>query len=214
MLSGSAACTHAAQHERALVIAIVDYGAGNLTSVVKAFRRFCPDCIVTSDPETVFRADKLVVPGVGHFSATAALKSSGMEQAIRERIEQNTPLLGICLGLQWLFTGSEEAAELKGIGLFAGMCTRFPREVKSPHVGWNQVHIMAPSRLLNGIPDRSYFYFTHSYRAPQTDGMAALCRYGGDFSAIVEQGNVFGAQFHPEKSGQAGLQLVENFCAL
>jgi glutamine amidotransferase len=195
------------------VIAIVDYGAGNLRSVLKAFRCF-GDGLITSDPEIIARAEKVVLPGVGHFCATAALASNGMMEALRTCLQQNIPVFGICLGLQWLFAGSEEAADLPGIGLFPGTCTRFPDHLKSPHVGWNQIKLTARTRLLQGIGDGSYFYFTHSYRAPLDDATTALCQYGEPFPAVVEKGNVFGVQFHPEKSGKVGLQVVENFCAL
>ena len=196
------------------MIAIVDYQAGNLASVRKAFSRFSQDCIVTSDPVQVRAAEKVILPGVGHFSMTAGLSSSGLKAAISECIRRGTPVLGICLGLQWLFAGSEEANALAGLGVFKGVCERFPVNVKSPHVGWNQVRVVAPSQLLSGIADGSYFYFTHSYRAPLVESATAICCYGGPFAASVERENVFAVQFHPEKSGDAGLRVVENFCAL
>lgn len=196
------------------MIAIVDYHAGNLASVSKAVRCFSDDCIVTATPHNVELADKIVLPGVGHFSVTGALASNGMEAVIRKCVQRGTPVLGICLGLQWLFTGSEEAHKFRGIGLFSGWCTRFPDHVKSPHVGWNQIHMTGPSRLLRGIDDRSYFYFTHSFRAPQVEATTAVCHYGEPFPAVVEERNIFAVQFHPEKSGKTGLQVLENFCAL
>jgi imidazole glycerol-phosphate synthase subunit HisH len=206
--------TYAAQHERSAVIAIIDYNAGNLASVYKAFRCFSNDCVITADPTTIGRAEKIVIPGVGHFSATGALAQSGIDKTIRECNQRKAPLLGICLGLQWLFNGSEEDPDFPGMCLWPGTCTRFPDHVKSPHVGWNQVRISAPSRLLQRIDDGSYFYFTHSYRAPQSEATTAVCQYGESFPAVVEQGNICGVQFHPEKSGTAGLQVVENFCGL
>jgi glutamine amidotransferase len=195
------------------VIAIVDYGAGNLRSVLKAFRCF-EESLITSDPEIIARADKVVLPGVGHFCATAALASNGIAKLLRTCFQEDIPVFGICLGLQWLFAGSEEAAGVAGAGLFPGTCTRFPDHVKSPHVGWNQIKLTARSRLLQGVGDGSYFYFTHSYRAPLSNATTALCQYGEPFPAVVETGNIFGVQFHPEKSGKAGLQVVENFCAM
>lgn len=196
------------------MIAIINYGAGNLASVRKAVACFRSDCVVTSDARELAQADKIILPGVGHFAATQTLFSSGMAQVIRESIPRGTPLLGICLGLQWLFLGSSEAEGVPGLEVFAGMCTRFPNQVKSPHVGWNRVQMQHSTRLLENIPSGSYFYFTHSYRAPITESTTATCHYGEAFTAAVESGNIFGVQFHPEKSGPAGLKVMENFCAL
>lgn len=196
------------------MIAIINYGAGNLTSVQKAFACFRSDCVVTSDRCEVARADKIILPGVGHFAATQTLFSNGMAGVIRDCIQRGTPMLGICLGLQWLFQGSSEAEGVPGLELFSGVCSRFPNHVKSPHVGWNQLQIKKSTRLLQNIPSGSYFYFTHSYRAPITEATTAACHYGDPFTAAVESANVFGVQFHPEKSGAAGLKLLENFCAL
>jgi glutamine amidotransferase len=195
------------------VIAIVDYQAGNLASVRKAFDRLGHESTITSDPDVIARAGKIVLPGVGNFAATAAL-SGARQEAIVEAVNRQIPFLGICLGMQWLFASSQEAPRLPGMGWFAGDCEKFPVEVKSPHVGWNQLHILGASRLLRGIVDDSFVYFTHSYRAPVVEATVARCEYGGGFSAAVERGNVFGVQFHPEKSGTAGLQLLRNFCEL
>jgi glutamine amidotransferase len=196
------------------VIAIVDYQAGNLNSVQKAFARFSRECVITSDATQVRRANKVVLPGVGHFSVTASLATNGLREAISDCIQRGKPVLGICLGLQWLFQGSEEASQHAGLGIFAGICRSFPPSVKSPHVGWNQVRTIESSDIARGIPNSSYFYFTHSYRAPVIDATTATCQYGEPFTAILEQGNVFGVQFHPEKSGDLGLRVVENFCAM
>lgn len=196
------------------MIAIIDYQAGNLVSVQKAFSRFSQESIVTSNVAHVRRANKVVLPGVGHFSATASLATNGLKEAIWDCIQRGTPLLGICLGLQWLFQGSEEAIEHAGLGLFPGICASLPRTMKSPHVGWNQVHAIGSPCLAQGIPNSSFFYFTHSYRAPVIDATTAICQYGEPFTAALERANVFGVQFHPEKSGEAGLRVVENFCAL
>ena len=197
------------------MIAIVDYGAGNLASVVKAIRHLRQECVVTADPDTVGRANKWIVPGVGNFKATAPLANGKLGALLREGVNSGrTPLLGICLGLQWMFQGSNEAPELGGLGVFPGQCTRFSDAVKSPHVGWDSLAMTGESRLFKGISSGAYVYFTHSYRAPVTPQTYAISEYGGAFSAAVQCGHVFGVQFHPEKSGSAGLQILANFCAL
>ena len=197
------------------MIAIVDYKAGNLASVKKAFDHLGAETIVTDQPEAVAQADKIVLPGVGHFAATKALDESGLRETIIERIEQKVPFLGICVGMQWMLASSEEAPDVHGLALWPGECSRFPFRVKSPHVGWNSLQIRnGSSRLLRGIADGTFVYFTHSYRVPLLSSTAAECEYGGGFSAAVEQDNLFGVQFHPEKSGSAGLQILENFCGI
>jgi imidazole glycerol-phosphate synthase subunit HisH len=196
------------------MIAVVDYRAGNLTSVKKALDHLCADAIITRDPDVVAQADKIILPGVGHFSATAILAESGLRAAIQQRVEQGVPFLGVCVGMQWMFESSAEAPGTPGLGLFAGSCGRFPKSVKSPHVGWNSLACDPASRLLRGIPSDSFVYFTHSYSAPVVKATVARCQYGGEFSAAVEQDNLFGVQFHPEKSGAIGLKLLENFCGL
>jgi len=196
------------------VIAIIDYGAGNLASVVKALQHLGAECIVTAQPDDVVRAKKLIIPGVGNFKATQPLANSELGSAVRSAIEDRKPLLGICLGLQWMFEGSEEAPELKGLGTFCGNCSRFPDSVKSPHVGWNRIDVEPRSRLLRGIASGSYLYFTHSYRAPVCSYTVATCTYEHPFTAAAERDNVFGVQFHPEKSGGVGLRILENFCGL
>jgi glutamine amidotransferase len=195
------------------MIAIVDYQAGNLASVRKAFDYLGYESGVTDDPQVIARADKVVLPGVGNFEATTAL-AGPLQQAVAEAIDHQIPLLGICLGMQWMFESSQEAPQLRGLGLFAGQCDKFPAAVKSPHVGWNQLQLRGDSRLLRGLPEDSFVYFTHSYRAPLVESTVAGCAYGGVFSAAVERGQLFGVQFHPEKSGSAGLQLLRNFCEL
>jgi len=196
------------------VIAIVDYGAGNLTSVVKALQHLTHECIVTNDPDTVGRAEKWIIPGVGNFKATAPLMNEKLGAVVREGVANGRPLLGICLGLQWMFAGSTEAPELSGLGAFVGQCTRFTDRVKSPHVGWDSLAMTGSSRLLAGIPSGAYVYFAHSYRAPLCADTVATCTYEHPFTAAAERGNLFGVQFHPEKSGDLGLQVLENFCAL
>jgi glutamine amidotransferase len=198
-----------------MTIAIVDYRAGNLTSVKKALDCVSAGSIVTADPEVVAAAEKIVLPGVGHFAATSALGEGGLREAIGESIQRGVPFLGICVGLQWMIDSSQEAPDVPGLGLWPGQCERFPLEVKSPHVGWNQLNVKEGTwRLLRGVPSGSFVYFTHSYRVPLLKATVAECEYGGVFSAAVEQDNLFGVQFHPEKSGAVGLKLLENFCAL
>jgi glutamine amidotransferase len=196
------------------MIAVVDYRAGNLTSVKKALDHLHADAIVTNDPALVARAEKIILPGVGHFSATAILEQAGLRTAILHRIQQGMPFLGICVGMQWMFESSTEAPGIQGLGLLSGACGRFAASVKSPHVGWNSLTCQNGSRLLRGIPSDSFVYFAHSYSAPVVEATVARCEYGGEFSAAVEQNNLFGVQFHPEKSGPIGLKLLENFCSL
>jgi imidazole glycerol-phosphate synthase subunit HisH len=197
------------------VIAIIDYKAGNLTSVKKAFDQMGAKTQVTDDVDQVAKADKIVLPGVGHFQATTALDDSGLRDAVISGIERGVPFLGICVGMQWMLASSEEAPDVHGLGLWPGECSRFPSGVKSPHVGWNSLEIRnRTSRLLNGVANGAYVYFTHSYRVPLLVSTAAECEYGGGFSAAVEQDNLFGVQFHPEKSGAVGLKILENFCEL
>jgi imidazole glycerol-phosphate synthase subunit HisH len=197
-----------------VTIAIVDYGAGNLTSVQKALDFLGQTSVITSDPEQVSSASKLIVPGVGHFAATAALQTTGLRPCIEAAVARGTPLLGICLGMQWLFASSSEAPGLSGLGIFPGTCTHFPPDVKAPHVGWNQLRFQGRSQLLREIPEQSFVYFTHSYRVPVVEQTIATCEYGGVFSAFVEHERVFGVQFHPEKSGSIGKRILENFCGL
>ena len=196
------------------MIAVVDYRAGNLTSVMKALDHLGVNAVVTRDAKEVARSEKIILPGVGHFSATAILEQTGLRAAILGRIQQGALFLGICVGMQWMFEASEEAPASCGLALFSGTCGRFPENVKSPHVGWNSVTSQNGSRLFRGIPSGAYVYFTHSYRAPVGAGTVARCEYGGEFSAAVERDNLFGVQFHPEKSGATGLKLLENFCGL
>ena len=196
------------------MIAIVDYGAGNLASVVKAIEHLGQECVVTANADAAARADRLIIPGVGNFKATLPLDGGQLGVAVRNAIAGGKPVLGICLGLQWMFEGSDEAPELRGLSAFHGTCTRFSDRVKSPHVGWNRIEVAPRSRLLLGIPSGSYVYFTHSYRAPLCAETVATCTYEEPFTAAAERGNLFGLQFHPEKSGDIGIKILENFCAL
>jgi len=195
------------------VIAVIDYKAGNLTSVMKALLAVGADALPTSDPNVVKQADKLVLPGVGHFSATAFLEDYGLKKAIEQRVEGGVPFLGICVGLQWLFEGSTEAPNTAGFKAFPGYCERFAEGTKVPHVGWNSIQVRE-SKLLQGVSSGAFVYFTHSYRAPVINGTVAVTEYDSPFTAAVERNNIMGVQFHPEKSGAVGLQILENFVRL
>jgi len=194
------------------MIAIVDYGAGNLPSVKKAFDCLGAEAVVTDQLGMVAAASKIVLPGVGHFSSLRALNTTGLDEALLQSASAGKPFLGICLGMQWLFEGSEECLEVGGAGIFPGRCRRFPPSVKSPHVGWNSLAVQEGSRLLRGIAQDSFVYYTHSFHAPVVTETAAASEYGVRFAGAVERGNIFGVQFHPEKSGDVGLSILKNFC--
>jgi imidazole glycerol-phosphate synthase subunit HisH len=196
------------------VIAVIDYKAGNLTSVMKALDSLGCEATVTADPEVVRRADKVILPGVGHFQATQLLEETGLAAAVSDSIARGVPFLGICVGLQWLFEGSTEAPAAKGLSVFRGQCERFAPGVKVPHVGWNEVRVEPQSRLMRGVEDGAFVYYTHSYRAPVITETVAVTDYDGPFSGAVERGNVMGVQFHPEKSGTAGMRVLRNFVEL
>ena len=196
------------------MIALIDYKAGNLTSVRKARAFLGSDFVVPESPAHCAGAKGLIVPGVGHFSATEALDAD-WRQTIRAAVDEGTPLLGICVGMQWLFEGSDEAPGVPGLGLMQGRIARLEgnaeARLKVPHVGWNALDIRGQGRLLQGLSSGAQVYFTHSYAAPVTDACAASTAHGTLFSSAVERDNVFGVQFHPEKSGEAGLQILRNF---
>jgi len=198
------------------VIAILDYRAGNLASVKNAFDALGAQTVVTSDPIVARAAKKIVLPGVGHFAATATLEDLGLTEGIRDAIRGGVPFLGICVGMQWLFEGSDEAPGVAGLGALAGSCRRFPQNaLKCPHVGWNSLEVREASRLFRGVTEPSPFaYFTHSFYADATPATTATTEYGVRFSAAVETDNIFGVQFHPEKSGSVGLQVLRNFVEL
>ena len=194
------------------MVALIDYGAGNLTSVRRALAAVGAEVRVPLGPGDLAGAHGIVVPGVGHFRATAAL-DGGWREAVRASVAGGRPLLGICLGLQWLFEESAEAPELAGLGLFEGRCARLPGDVKVPHVGWNALEPARGSWLLAGVAPGAQAYFTHTYAAPVTGDTAATTLHGITFASVVEKGSVAGAQFHPEKSGEAGLRILRNFVA-
>lgn len=196
------------------MIAIIDYGVGNLRSVYKGFLKVGVQAAVVEDPALVDGADGVVLPGVGAFAdAMVNLRATGMVDAIHRAVEAGKPLLGICLGQQLLFEASEEWGYHKGLGIFPGQVRRLPEGLKVPHMGWNQVEIIQPDPLLEGIPDLSSFYFVHSYAVDPSDKglILALTDYGIHFASIVGRGKVYGIQFHPEKSSTLGLKILENF---
>lgn len=196
------------------MIALVDYGAGNLASVRKALDAIGASVWTPSVPGELGRANGIIVPGVGHFDATKSL-TDDWRSAIKTMVDDGTPLLGICVGLQWLFAGSDEAPEVKGLGRFAGTCFHLGdsgTKLKIPHVGWNTLEIRHASPLLRGLQSGAQVYFTHSYAAPVISATTAVCDYGTAFSAAVEDRNVAAVQFHPEKSGDSGLRVLRNFC--
>jgi len=194
-------------------VTVIDYKAGNLTSVLKALRHLGADPIVTDgDPAPIESAERIVLPGVGHFAATQRLDETGLTAAIRSAIARGIPFLGICVGMQWLYAGSSEAPDQRGLSQFPESCSRFPEgPEKVPHVGWNSLEARASSRLLAGVTPGEFVYFTHSYKAPVTPDTAAVANYIEPFAAAVERGNVMGVQFHPEKSGETGLKILRNF---
>ncbi len=194
-------------------VTVIDYKAGNLTSVLKALRHLGAEPEVTdSDLAPVESAERIVLPGVGHFAATQRLDATGLTSAIRTAITRGVPFLGICVGMQWLYTGSTEAPNQPGLGHFPGQCARFSEgKEKVPHVGWNSLEVRPTSRLLSGVEPGEFVYFTHSYKAPVTADSAAITQYIDPFSSAVERGNVMGVQFHPEKSGATGLKILRNF---
>jgi glutamine amidotransferase len=194
-------------------VTVIDYKAGNLTSVLKALRHLGAEPVVTdADLAPIESAERIILPGVGHFAATNYLDSTGLTPAIRAAIARGVPFLGICVGMQWLYARSSEAPEQPGLAHFPVQCTRFPEGIeKVPHVGWNSLEVRTGSRLLAGVEPGEFVYFTHSYQAPVTAETAAITQYIDPFASAVERGNVMGVQFHPEKSGATGLKILRNF---
>lgn len=194
-------------------IALIDYRAGNLTSVRKGFAAVGASIFTPTAPSELEDCRGIVVPGVGHFAATKVMDEA-WRSAIAAVVAAGTPLLGICLGLQWLFEGSDEADALPGFGALRGRCFKLPPPVKVPHVGWNSLDIVRPSLLLDGVPQGTQVYFTHSYAAPISEDSVATTTHGATFAAAVERDLVCGVQFHPEKSGDAGLRILRNFVSM
>lgn len=191
---------------------IVDYGAGNLRSVQNTLDELGAVYVVTNKPEIVQTAEKIILPGVGHFGQMMrAIDDLGLRAPLVERIRAGVPFLGICIGLQCLFEASEESAGSPGLGIFQGSVKRFVGEARIPHMGWNTLSQTRSCRLLHGLPDGTFTYFAHSYYAPVSDATAATCTYIHPYTAIIECANVHAVQFHPEKSGPAGLRVMQNF---
>jgi glutamine amidotransferase len=201
------------------MIALIDYKAGNLTSVRKAFAAIGADLYDPASPQDLEHASAIVIPGVGHFAATRSLNGDWID-AILARVGEGRPLLGICLGMQWLYEGSEEAPDLPGLGLLGGRCYRLSgagangQTVKIPHVGWNDLTFERDASIVEGVPSGSQVYFTHSFVGPVTGDTVAVTEHGELFAAVVERGQVAGVQFHPEKSGEVGLRILRNWIAM
>ena len=197
------------------MIAIVDYGAGNLRSVQNAFEKVGAKYELVRDGAGLRRASKIVLPGVGHFGQMMrALDALAVREEIKHRIAESVPFLGICLGLQALFESSAESPEARGLGVFPGKVERFPIEARVPHMGWNKLEAVNSSRLFKNDAANQYVYFAHSYYVPVCDKTAVVCSYSRPFTAALESGNCFGLQFHPEKSGAVGLEIVKRFAEL
>jgi imidazole glycerol phosphate synthase glutamine amidotransferase subunit len=196
-----------------VIVTLIDYGAGNVTSVARALRRLDVEVSVTNSPAGIAEARCLILPGVGHCAAlVTALDKHNLRRPILAAISREVPFLGICLGLQVFYTASAEAPDLPGLCLFPGRVSLLPSTVKLPHMGWNQLHAKRESRLLQGISPDAHFYFAHSYAAAHSGEEAvATCEHGTEFTAVLERNNLFGVQFHPEKSGGPGAQLLQNF---
>ena len=194
------------------MITIFDYGAGNLRSVENTLAELGCAYELVRDSAGLLKADKLLLPGVGHYGQMMrALDALDVRAALVDRIRAGVPFLGICLGLQALFDASEEAPEARGLGLYPGTVLRFPAGARVPHMGWNELEVKPGSRLVRNLPGRPFVYFAHSYYVPVNAHAAATCTYAAPYTAAFEDGSVFGVQFHPEKSGPVGLKIVQNF---
>ncbi len=194
------------------MIGIIDYGAGNLRSIINACIFLGYKTQIITKPEELEGVDKIILPGVGNFGS-AMKKIERFQNSINSRIQDGVPFLGICLGIQVMFDESDESPDISGLSIFKGKCIRFPDNVKVPHMGWNSIYIRKKSPIIKGIPDNSMFYFAHSYYpVPENeDIIIATTEYELSFPSIVGYGNVFATQFHPEKSGKIGLKLLKNF---
>jgi len=192
-------------------IAVLDYGSGNLHSVSRALAHAGGEPVVTGDPKRVAAADALVIPGVGHFGhCVRAIRDKGLDQAIAACVGTGKPVFGVCVGMQVLFEGSEEDPEV-GLGILPGRSRRLPDDVKVPHIGWNDVTWQRTHPYVQGIPDGTRFYFVHSYAPDANEDTVGVTEHGRRFAAVASRDNVFATQFHPEKSGEAGLAIYANF---
>lgn len=201
------------------MIAIIDYGAGNLQSVKKAFDFIGAESVITNDPQVILSADKILLPGVGSFGdAMDSMHKNGLVETVKECALSGKPFLGICLGLQLLFEESEESPGVKGLGIFKGKIKKFSSDMglKIPHIGWNSLEIKQKDTLFKDIPENAYVYFVHSYylHAEDENDIATVTNYGIDFHSAVGKNNIFATQFHPEKSGDVGLQILRNFASM
>jgi len=199
------------------MIAVLNYGVGNVRSVLCALERIGQEALLSADPAEMESAAGVILPGVGAFrTAMESLRGTGLDRFLTSQAELGKPILGICLGLQLLFTESEEHGRHKGLGLLRGGVRRFGPGLKVPHMGWNQVAQVGRCGLFDGIEDGAFFYFAHSYYvAPEDEGVACgVTDYGGGFASAVAKGRVFGVQFHPEKSGRCGQRMLANFCRI
>ena len=197
------------------MITIFDYGAGNLRSVQNTLDEIGAEYRVVNDAASLETATKIILPGVGHYGQLLrSLDALNVRDTLVSRIKADVPFLGICLGLQALFDSSEEAPEERGLGIFPGAVRRFDNTARVPHMGWNQLELVKPSKLLAGLPASPHVYFANSYYCPVIGATSAICEYTVPFTAVLEQDNVHGVQFHPEKSGPAGIAIVRNFVEL
>jgi glutamine amidotransferase len=195
-------------------VAVLDYGIGNLRSAQKALEKVGAEAVLTSDPAVVAAAGGVVLPGVGHVGrCLEALRASGLEEPAREAIDSGKPFLGICVGMQMLYDGSDEAPDAKGLGVLPGRVRLLPDGVKRPQMQWNQLD-HRPTPMLAGLDDPVWMYFVHSYAPEMSDDVVATCDYGGPVVAAVVRDNLWATQFHPEKSGAAGLHLLSNFVSV
>lgn len=201
------------------MIAIIDYGTGNLQSVKKAFDFIGAESVITDNPEIINACDRILLPGVGSFGdAMDSMHKSGLVETVKQNALSGKPFLGICLGLQLLFEESEESPGVKGLGIFKGKIKKFSSDMglKIPHIGWNSLEIKQKDTLFKNVPENSYVYFVHSYylHAEDEEDVATVTNYGIDFHSAVGKNNVFATQFHPEKSGDVGLQILKNFASM
>jgi imidazole glycerol-phosphate synthase subunit HisH len=214
-LVGRTPTSEADAHVGSSPITIFDYGAGNLRSVQNTLDEIGAQYELVRDAAGLDRAEKIILPGVGHFGQMLrALDEMKVRGTLIARIKANVPFLGICLGLQALFESSEEAPDQPGLGIFPGSVQRFQIDARVPHMGWNQLDLTGPSRLLRGLPEKPHVYFAHSYYVPVVEQATATCTYEIPYTAVLESGNTFGVQCHPEKSGPLGLAIVRNFVEL